>query len=248
MQRHLGKARYPAIIVLAAVALVIFLRFQMNENTKARAAMLPLLPETHELAGALYRAGLDPEALAAAGVSPGTITTVVGDTVEHLIFNQAFIELADTAWAQSRKQCAQLKRKIQSGRATDEQVNAYQAAKAAFAQAKMQRQAALGTLVNVATGDLSNNKRSTLATIRANRHWDLPVEFLVVDRTEAQWVRLRNCLANERVADKWGEDPDPDAQAALAQLRSNPLVAAARANVDANLDVVNNAWQQAIGQ
>jgi hypothetical protein len=248
MKRHLGKARYPAIIVLAAVAVVLFLRFQINEDEKANAAILPLLPTTHELAGTLYRVGLDPQALTAAGVSPSTTSTLIGDVVEHLIVNQAVIELADNAWAQSRKQCARLKRTIQGGRATDEQVNAYQAAKAAFAQAGMQRHSALGALFNIATNGLNNTKRSTLTTIRANRQWELPVEFLVVDRTEAQWVRLRHYLANERVAAKLGEDPDPDAQAALAQLRSNPLVAAAKANLDANLNVVNNAWNQAVGQ
>jgi hypothetical protein len=248
MRQHLGKARYPAIIVLAAVAVVLFLRFQVNENTNARAAMLPLLPDTHEVAAALYRVGLDPEALTAAGVSPGAAHALIGDVVEHLIVNQSVIELADNAWAQSREQCARLKRKIQSGRATDEQLSAYQTAKLQFAQAKTQRQGVLGALFNIASSGLNNTKRSTLATIQANRHWELPVEFLVVDRTEAQWVRLRNCLANERVAAKLGEDPDPDSQATLAQLRSNPLVAAAKANVDANLAVVTTAWEQAVGQ
>ena len=71
------------------------------------------------------------------------------------------------------------------------------------------------------------------------------LEFLVVDRSEAEWIQLREGLANERVAAKLGQAPDPIARAALAEFRSHPLVAAARANLDANLAVVTTAWEQA---
>jgi hypothetical protein len=248
MKRHLGKARYPAILVLLIAAVAIFLRIQLVENGKAKAAMLLSVPTSAELALALHRVGLDPEALTAAGVSPSAVETVVGDAVEHLMVNLPLIEAADDAWAQSRQQCDQLKRVIQSGRATEDQIEAYPEARNQLALAEAQRQSLLDDLFSAATDALSESLRNTLATIRGNRNWDLPLEFLVMDRPEPEWVLLRDCLANERIADNFGEDPDPDAQAALAQIRSNPLVAVAKANLDANLTVVATAWHQAVGE
>ena len=99
-----------------------------------------------------------------------------------------------------------------------------------------------------ATAGLSENQRAALATIRRNRHWDLPLEFLVVDRAESEWVALRDCLANERIAAKLDdEEPDPVAQAVLGQLRSHPAVLVARGNLDGNLAVLTMVWQQAVG-
>jgi hypothetical protein len=248
MKRHLGKARYPVILVLLIAAVAIFLRIQLVENGKAKAAMILSVPTSAELALALHRVGLDPEALTAAGVSPSAVDTVVGDAVEHLMVNLPLIEVADDAWAQSRQQCDQLKRVIQSGRATQEQIDAYPGARSQLALTKAQRQSALDDLFSAATDALSGSLCNTLATICGNRNWVLPIEFLVIDRPEPEWVQLRDCLANERIADNFAEDPDPDAQASLAQIRANPLVAAAKANLDANLAVVESAWEQAVSQ
>ena len=249
MRKHLGKARYPALVVLVAVVMVLFWRTQLVDRTRAHAAVLPLLPTSSELATGLIRAGLDPEALAAAGLSPGNVTALVGDAYEHLIANQTALELADAAHAQARQQADQLKRVIQSGRASQEQIDAYPAATLEVSQIQTQRQLLLAGIFEAATADLSQSKRNTLAAIRANRDWKLPLEFLTVDRTEAQWVELRDCLANERIAAEIDdEEPDSQAQAVLAQLRGIPAVASARANFDANHAVVMTAWEQTVGQ
>ena len=69
-----------------------------------------------------------------------------------------------------------------------------------------------------------------------------------MERSEAQWVELRDCLANERIAAALDdEEPDDQAQATLAELRAQPQVAIAKANCDAGLDVVTDAWEQACG-
>lgn len=244
--RHLGKARYPAILGLAIVTVVLFARIQLTNQNRAEAAMLLLAPTSSELASTLIRVGLGPEQLAAAGVSPSAAETVVGNVLDHLLANPGSLDLADGAWAESKAQCARLKRLIRAGGATSEQIAAYQTAKSQYAKAGALRNAELDTLFAAATADLGADRRGTLAALRANAAWDLPIEYLVVERTEAQWVALRDCLANERTAAKVGEDPDPAAQAALAQVRSNPLVAAAKMNRDATLAVLTAAWEDAM--
>ncbi len=248
MSTHLRRARLPAIFVLAIVAAFLAWKIKSIERHQAAAAMMNLLPTPAELATALLRVGLDPQALAAAGASPGAASGVVADAVEHLATDAAALALADSAFAQARAECDSLKRIIQSGRATPQQLAAYQAAKLQRDQARAQRQELLQQLFDAATDGLTTGQRNALATIRGNRDWDLPVEFLVVDRSEAQWIQLRDCLANESIAQEFGEDPDPQAQAFLAQARSNPFVALAGANLQASLDLVSSAWEEAADQ
>jgi hypothetical protein len=246
MTKHLGKARYPLILLLAVAIVALFVRIQSIQDT--RAALFYPEPTPAQLATALVRAGLDPEALAAAGVSPSAIDTVVGDVVDHMTANPGSLELADSAYAAARQERDQLKRVIQSGRATQEQIDAYPGAVGGFALAQSQRQSALDDVFTAGTATLSQGQRNTLISLRGNAAWDLPLEFLVLDLSEADWVQLRDYLANERVSAQLGEDPDGSAQAALTQLRSNPLVATADANLDTSLAVVELAWHQAVDQ
>jgi len=248
MKRHLGKARYPLILILTVAIVALFVRFHLADNGDAKASMFYPEPTPGELATALTRAGLDAEALAAAGVAPNAVATVVGNVAEHMTDNPGALELADTAYTAARRQRDQLKRTIQSGRASQEQLEAYPGAQGQFAQARAQRQAAIDDIFTAGTVSLSNSQRGTLTALRGHADWDLPLEFLVVDRSEADWVQIRDGLANERIAAKLDEDPDANAQTALSQFRGNPMVTTARANIDANLAVVELAWQQALDQ
>ncbi len=248
MSTQLRRARLPAIFVLAIVAAFLSWKITSIEQRHATAAMTDLLPTPAEVGTALLRVGLDPQALAAAGVTPGAASGVVADAAEHLTSDAAALALADSAFAQARGECDTLRRIIQSGRATPQQLAAYQAAKLQRQQAQAQREELLQQLFDDATAGITNAQRGALATIRGNRDWGLPVEFLVVDRAEAQWIELRDCLANESIAQEYGEDPDPQAQAFLAEARSNPFVALAGANLQTSLDLVSSAWEQAAGQ
>ncbi len=247
MTKHLGKARYPLIAILSLVIAGLVVFEVVEQSRRARASLIPGAPTSNQVAAALMRAGLDAEALAAAGLSTSAVGNVVNDVAESLAADQADLELADSDYASAKGQCDQLRRAIQSGQATDEQTNAYPTATAQFAQAEAQRAALLDAVFTGGAADLSQSQRATLATIRGNRRWNVPLEFLVLDRTEPEWVLLRDCLANERIAaELQDEDPDPQAQALLTQLRSNPLVSAAAASLEANAAVIADAWEQAV--
>ncbi len=246
MRKHLGKARYPAIILLAVALVVLFLQVHSTERAVARASLMVLAPTATELAVTLIRAGLDPEALTAAGVSANATTTLVGNVFDQMLFNPGTLDLADGDYANLKRQCDKLKRVIQSGQATAAQINDYRLARPALAQARTRRQSVLSGLLEAGMAGLSTEQQNALVAIRRNRSWDLSIEFLLADRSEADWVVLRDCLANERIAAKHDEDADPDSQAILAQARSHPAVAPARANLDVNLALVRDAWEQAL--
>jgi len=196
----------------------------------------------------LLRAGLSPEALAAAGVEPGQVAATVQAAVAAVSQAPDALGIADAAYAEARANTDRLKRKIQSGKAEEGDVQAYQAAKAALASATTAREAVLNQVFDAATASLGDTRREALQAIRTNRAaWNLPTEFLVVNRSEEEWVQLRDFLANERIAPKVGEEPDPSAQAALANWRANASVAAARTGLTSNLDSMRSTWNQATG-
>jgi len=210
----------------------------------ALSAAAPTPPDYKVL---LLRAGLSPEALAAAGVQPGQIAATVQSAVGAVSQAPDALGIADAAYAEARANTDRLKRKIQSGKAEEGDVQAYQAAKAALAAASGQRETILNQVFDSATASLGDSRRQALLAIRANKSWNLPTEFLVVSRTEQEWVQLRDALANERIAPKVGEEPDPASQAQLAVWRANASVAAAKTGLDSNLATIRTGWTEATG-
>jgi len=209
-----------------------------------------VVPENFQVI--LIRAGLDPKALAASGIVAQGVTPLLQDAADQINANPTALPTADTARAAARVESDRLLRLIQSGLASQEDVTAYQAALANFNNATAQRQAALDATFAAATANLSAETRSTLTQIRANRaqDWsrDFPHEFLVITRQEAEWVTLRDCLANEHIAIKHPDLLSQDDQARLATWRADPAVLAAKTALDQNLAAVTDAWNTATGQ
>ena len=196
---------------------------------------------------ALIRAGLDGEALAAAGLSAQETTAVVTAFEEEWGEAAAALAQADEGYASARVASDALTRKVASGLASQEEVAALAAAKTALTNAEAARTAAVDGLFEKATIDLAAAKTATLYAIRANRGQDLPVEFLVKSREHTEWHALRKALSNERVCAKIGDEPDQAMQSALATWRADQKVAAAKTAVDTNGDAVKAAWDSAVG-
>lgn len=67
-----------------------------------------------------------------------------------------------------------------------------------------------------------------------------------MNRTQTEWVRLRDCLTNERVAVEYPDNLDQAMQAELATWRASPHVAAAITSTGTNLPGVTAAWNSAM--
>lgn len=237
-----AKAKTGLILVLSVVAVCLIL----SVEKAARALWFQTGPTVHELTLALTRAGLEPKALTAAGVSPSAASTVVDNVFNYMVEHPGALSSADQAFGQARASCEALEGIIQSGKGTPQQVADYNAAKAARLQAQADQAAALNALATAGTANLSDSQKAVLAKIRGNGGWDVPTEFQSVDRTEAQWVQLRNALVHERIAAKKGESVDADVQALLSQARGDSTVAIAAANLGTNLVQVETSWEQSI--
>ncbi len=97
------------------------------------------------------------------------------------------------------------------------------------------------------TASLTDAQRASLQTIRANRQWKVPAAYKLVERTPAQWVTLRDALADEAIAATKHHNLDRAVVAFLAGVRAQPAVANAlqRAN---NAASTRSAWTQAAEQ
>ena len=199
----------------------------------------------------LIRTGLEPKALAASGILALEVGPILQAAADYLNAHPNALSEADSARAAARVLTDQLLRTIQSGLGSQEDVTAYQAALASFNTATSQRQAVLDACFAAGTANVSVARRTTLDRIRSNRaqDWsrDFPTEFLVIAREEAEWVALRDALANEKIAMKYPDLLSVSAQVNLATWRADPAVAAAKIALTANLDSVTEAWNTAAG-
>jgi hypothetical protein len=206
----------------------------------------PVGPTT-DLRVALLRCGLGAEALAASGCTAQETSALVDAFSEAMASQPGALKQKDDACAAARVTKEELERKVASGLATPEQITALGTAKTALASAESARGQLLNGFFEDATANLSAPKVATLSMLRANAAHDLPIEFLVKERGEAEWLAIRKALNNERICAKYGDDPDPAKQAALATWKADAPVAAAKSACVTGLASVQDAWDAATG-
>jgi hypothetical protein len=246
-------------VTILAVAIPLSLRMTKAAATAATPSPEPIqqAPEGGGVGGGasqsvslgvvMHRTALTPEALAAAGLGEaGTMSVGGAAQLANTGLVTSLREL-DHAVGQARNARDAAERKIQSGKASPEEIAAFPGLEQAFATASAARDTAVNGLFAAATEGLNSTQRATLTAIRANAHWKLPTEFLVVERTEAEWVELRAALANERIAARNEEAPNQQCQALLGTARANSAVAAAKTALDANLATVKQSWDTVTG-
>jgi hypothetical protein len=232
---------HPGFFGIALLALALPLVWRLA--WPARAAAMPLLaPDT---ASTLIRSGLDPDALAAAGVSSSQVASVVAAFEAAVAAEPGKLPSADADYGASKTSTDSLRRTIESGQGSPQDVTAYQSGMSTLQAAETARQDTLDEYFTAATAGLNAAQRLALSTIRSNRAWEISIEFKAQDRSEAEWVALRDALSNERISAKYGDPPDPKQQALLLTARSAPAVAAAKVNYDTNKASVSSAWNTA---
>ncbi|MBK8172716.1 MAG: hypothetical protein IPK60_20595 [Sandaracinaceae bacterium] len=155
------------------------------------------------------------------------------------------ISALDAAATSARIARDAAQRKIRSGAGSQQEIEGFPALEAALNTAESLRASALASLRASATAGLSGAQRANLATIESNRRWKLPIEFLVIERSDAEWLSLRNALSNERISAKYEGEANGTLQAILSAARADERVAAAKTALDTNLTSLQQAWNAA---
>lgn len=84
---------------------------------------------------------------------------------------------------------------------------------------------------------------SKLATIKANQHWGLPTPYLVVNRTDEEWLELRGALNARRFATEHNLELAPRLVQILAAAEGDPTVARSLSDYGSGLLPVSAAWR-----
>ncbi|MGH7133397.1 MAG: hypothetical protein ACREJO_15815 [Phycisphaerales bacterium] len=184
----------------------------------------------------LRRVGLTPEVFAAAGVSQeqldGVLTAMptiapVNDRMELL--SQATINLN-----QANERAVRPPVELAPGENPPPTP----------AQARAVLDAILDQAFSDAAGSLPAERIAQLAAIRVNaRKVNVPVYFFVVDRTDAQWLQLRNAVAAKSIADRRGTTLDAASAGIVSQAESEPAVATAKTALSAHAAAFNELWR-----
>lgn len=249
--------RNPAsVIVLGVGALVLTRVFLVPTEVKSGGSVLAFVKGNGDsggdasvpdpvLVGALLRDSLTPQAMAAAGLNSGQVSTVVTAVKNTLGANPTALSAADLACDTARANSDPLTRKVQAGLASAEEVAACSQAKQTLTTAETARTALLDAMFTNAIASLTEGQQGTLTRIRANAAFGLPTEYLGTNRSQADWVTLRDALAVKRIATKLGEALDSTTQQTLTGFDEEATTAAAKASLATLEGTVTAAWNQA---
>lgn len=230
------------LFLLAVIAAAVGIKLAWPTEARAAASVAP----NSNLVTTLHRVGLDPASLAAAGVTGNAAGGIVSALKSHFVSSPSTLAEADTAYASARVAHDQLDRKVAAGNVSGQDVVALQQAVANLASATTTRTNALNAAFTAATANLSEGQKTTLSTIQANRSWELALPYLAANRTQSEWVALRNALANKKISTKYGEAADPAATQLLQTVDATAAVSNAKANSETYLAAVTTAWNSAV--
>ncbi len=200
-----------------------------------------------EVASALARIGLLPDTLAAAGLTPAQTTSLVANARARLDTEIVDLRAADESFFDAKPTLDRLGRLVRNGTATDAQRASHEAAASTVNAAEAARTAVLGQLFNAAVLGLSDDTVTTITTIRDNRaKWQLPLQYLADrDRTEEEWVMLRDALANHRICAAEGVPTDMTCDSVVRSADADLQVSRAQTRLSSRRATVTAAWHSA---
>lgn len=247
MSRAVSLSATIFTVLLTTIALGGLYSIAVSSIHAPRAIPLAIVPVTEqELAVSLHRVGLSAESLAACGVTPQSCDTIVGNGEEHLAEHIQQLRDADANLMQAKVAHDKLKRLVNSGLADEGQKQSFVEAQTALAAADASVQSRLAAFKQAAMEGLAGDIAARLAMITSHARWLAPIQYKVVERSESDWIMLRDCLAHKRISEEYGDDMHPDAVAFLQQCDADPTVSAAKTSTDLNLDAVTAAWNNAV--
>lgn len=222
----------------------------IQPSTEAAVSVLQSPPQqmADPLGASLTRLGLRPENMAAAGVTSAVqVQTILNAVKTQLTQSPNALMLADQSVGAARSAVIETTHLVESGKASGEDLQTLSALRSSLESATMSRDQLVASLLDVAETNMNEAQTTALTTIRLNRaNWEMPVEFLVTNRAESDWLLIREALAAERINTARGEPVPQEIQSLLTSLRSDAAVATARANLDSSLQTVTSTWNQVV--
>ncbi len=222
-------------------------RFEMTEAESEAAGISTLVPAPSDLAVVLHRCGLSADRLASAGVRQDRIADIIDRAREALIEQEDLLAALDASYAEARRSTDALTRRVRSGRYDDADITALAQARGMLAAAEAERASLVGQIAEYAAAVAEADARNRLSAMRANAARSVPTPYSVVDRSDAEWLQLRELLAIERIAIEASDEVPAEVEGALAQIRAEPTVAEALSDFESLLPLHEVTWNLLVG-
>ena len=230
-------------VVLAAGGLITLSVSTLRDAPNAPAQSI--IPTSSEINLLIRSAGVNPESLAAAGVSANTIAAIISGASGYIVPNFNAIKANHDTLGRERKTRDTLQRLVSASRATSQQRTDLATAITNVAAAQATRNAYLAAIRQEIDTNLTPAQIIALNTIIKNTKWTHPIQYKAANRSEQDWIDLRDCLANIRIANKQGQQPDPAATTFVAAADANAAVSAANSSLN-NLPFIQTQWNNAL--
>jgi len=244
-----AKAGVSGALILAAIGLLLA-GFVFTQRPMAMADQEPTPPTGVELAAALARVGVNPLTLAAAGVTEESAALLIADMHEHLSEHDGSPASEDAALGAARSQRDRLRALARAGTASGADIEAIAGAESSLSAAESALDARLDAMWGFVAARLTSEQVTLIARLRdvpeVFRGSVIPVEFGAAERTDEEWMALREALAAERLAAVDGVALDSAPAALLASARAESAVSVANSNIAIRLGGLQTAWDQAL--
>lgn len=193
----------------------------------------------------LKQLGIDPQALAAAGVTAVQASSLVAAARSYMDTHSAVHQAALVRVATARALARRLDHSTAAPGQEAESGAALAAARAELASAEAAWSGQQEGLANAATAaaGLDEAVRGRLDRVRANRKWGLPIEYAVVDRTDEEWKRLAAAIHAVHEGDRPNATPaNQESVNLVAVSRAHVEVAGAIDRLQVQLTAIREAW------
>jgi hypothetical protein len=192
----------------------------------------------------LLRLGFGADTLAAGGITGEQVAALVGAVRSS--YSSPTLQSRDDSYITARQTHDRLRRLVQSGKGTQQDVASLRAAEETLTNATAARDNYFAQMRAAALATVSAGQTAIINRVQANRSWGLPAQYLVKDRLERDWVALRDLLATKRISEQDEEEEFPQfARDLLAAVDAETEIATAKVNLDSNLAAVQTAWNTA---
>lgn len=242
-----GRVAHMAIgIIAGGVVILASCSYYMERlpDSSSGFSMHRLSNPTRTIRAQLMAAGLSPDVLCAAGLTAQQAEDVAEHGLAHLDENLEDLTTADAALAAASADVTRLERLAMQGRATEPQMTELATARASLASALSARATAQTALFNAATDGLSGGTKTLIQRFHAHRTMEVPLKYRGTERTEAQWIALRDALSNQAIATRLNEELESASATLLAAEGATEETIRATAAL-ANLADVRTAWYAA---
>lgn len=192
-------------------------------------------PTRGEVTAAAMRAGLHADSLLAAGVSSASFASIASAVREYLAEHPGQMRTLDSQVDSARRSANTRPSEPPPPQGT-----------MTLDQANDARDAFYAAIFDAATTSLSQEQKSMLRSQKQNKGKSVPAKYLVADRSDAEWVALREALTDQRIAARDGREANAEVRQRITAADANAAVAAAGQRLSGDRTTVRTAWTQAI--